>query len=202
VAAERTALITGIVLAGGRSRRFGRDKLIEPLGGEPMLFRPIRAVAPVCDIVLVSIADPLTPPPVPADVRVAFVADEDGDQGPLGGLVSAIAAAPPGTAVVVGGDMPAIADPVLRLLIDELARDDAVDAVALSDGESVRPLPCALRVAAATPKLRAIYASGERRLRALVGTLRTVGVPVDSWRELDPSGSSLADIDRPEDLPG
>jgi molybdopterin-guanine dinucleotide biosynthesis protein A len=37
------------VLAGGRSTRFGRDKLLEPLDGEPLLWRSIRALAGVCD---------------------------------------------------------------------------------------------------------------------------------------------------------
>ena len=41
---DRRPTATGIVLAGGRSSRFGGDKLAAPIDGEPLLWRPIRAL--------------------------------------------------------------------------------------------------------------------------------------------------------------
>ncbi len=39
--------ISGIVLAGGRSRRFGADKLTTDVGGRPLLHHAITALAAV-----------------------------------------------------------------------------------------------------------------------------------------------------------
>ena len=39
--------VTGLVLAGGRSSRFGRDKLAEPIDGRPLLWHAIDAVRPL-----------------------------------------------------------------------------------------------------------------------------------------------------------
>ena len=48
---------TGIVLAGGRSRRFGRDKLGEPLGTKPLLQHAIDALSQVTsEVVVVAVA--------------------------------------------------------------------------------------------------------------------------------------------------
>ena len=41
---------------------------------------------------------------------------------------------------------------------------------------------------------------GERRLRALTGTLTTRVIPESTWRTLDPNGLTLRDIDTPADL--
>jgi molybdopterin-guanine dinucleotide biosynthesis protein A len=39
--------ISVAILAGGRSSRFGRDKLAEPIDGQPLLSRVIDAVRPI-----------------------------------------------------------------------------------------------------------------------------------------------------------
>ena len=45
--------LLGAVLAGGESRRYGRDKAMELVAGVPMLHRAIRALEPVTDDVVV-----------------------------------------------------------------------------------------------------------------------------------------------------
>ena len=40
--------ITGVILAGGRSRRMGADKAFLALGGEPVLAQLVRRLAPLC----------------------------------------------------------------------------------------------------------------------------------------------------------
>ena len=35
---------SGILLAGGASRRFGRPKVVEPFDGVPLFHRPLRAL--------------------------------------------------------------------------------------------------------------------------------------------------------------
>ena len=61
--------VSAVVLAGGRSSRFGRDKLAEPLDGATVLWRTIEAVRGISDDIVVVVGpDGLaTEPP---DVRI------------------------------------------------------------------------------------------------------------------------------------
>ena len=197
---DRTGVLraTGIVLAGGRSQRFGRDKLMEDIDGEPLVHRAIRALHAVCDEVIVSIGD--ESPPLPQDLDLVVVRDRVNAQGPLAGLSAALGEVETDLAVIVGGDMPNVSPAVLELMLAALGEDEDVEIVALQDGGKVRPLPCVLRASPATAKVGTLVDSGERRLRALLSELRVAAVPESAWRTLDPDGGSLRDIDSPGDL--
>lgn len=191
--------MTGVVLAGGTSARFGRDKLVEPVGGEPMLYAAIRAVAPVCDEVLVSVAADGDVPPTPEDVPVVIVRDDRADEGPLAGLNSAMGQVSTSLVVVVGGDMPFLQHQVVHVLVEYARSHPEAPVVALDDGEAVRPLPSVIRREIAS-RLGSLVDSGERRLRALVREFPVAAVPPGTWLPLDPERRSLRDVDRPEDL--
>ena len=45
--------LTGVVLAGGKSRRLGRNKLVEPFQGGPLIARVIERLRPVCGEIVV-----------------------------------------------------------------------------------------------------------------------------------------------------
>ncbi len=189
---------TGIVLAGGRSRRFGRDKLAEPFGSEPLLAGAVRAVSQVCSEVVVVAAPGVRPPGVLPGVRV--VHDERPHLGPLAGLVAGLVHTATAAALVVGGDMPGLVPAVLVEMIRTLD-ETAADAVVLADGDTTRPLPLAFRkrcLAMAQYRLD----EGERSLRAFLEELDVRVLAEETWRALDPSGATLRDVDRPEDLPG
>jgi molybdenum cofactor guanylyltransferase len=189
--------IGGIVLAGGRSSRFGTDKLAVPIGGRPMLELAIDAVRAVAtDIVVVAAPD--RTPPLPPDVTVAF--DHDAFEGPLAGLATGLHALDPGLdrAIVVGGDMPSLQPTVLGLLVDRL---DDVDVVVLEDADGPRPLPAAVRPATVRPTVDRLLAGGERRLRALLTEVTLGSIDQAAWQREDPEGQTLRDVDRPEDLP-
>jgi molybdopterin-guanine dinucleotide biosynthesis protein A len=81
----------GVVLAGGRSTRFGeRDKAVADLAGAPMIRRVADRLAPVADVLVVNcrrdqreaIADALSG----YDRPVRFAVDPDPDEGPMAGI--------------------------------------------------------------------------------------------------------------------
>lgn len=188
--------IGAIVLAGGRSSRFGRDKLAEPIDGRTLLDHAIAAVQTIAGTVVVVLA-PGASRDLPAEVIVAH--DSDAYEGPLAGLAAGLAALPADVArvVVVGGDMPSLQAAVLTLLVDAIA-DPASPAAAILDEGG--PMPMAVRSADAAPIARDLLAAGERRLRAIPATLDATVIPGATWRALDPEAASLRDIDRPVDL--
>ena len=192
--------LSGIVLAGGRSLRFGSDKLAADVGGRPLVHRPIAALAAVCQevIVVIGAGGSLVLPGSPG-VPMRIVRDEEPGAGPLAALITGLAAAVAPVVVVAAGDMPGLV-PALLTELARLAGLDGVDAAVLREGQVVRPLPMALRREVAIPRAGAIRAGGASSLRALLDALRVHAVDEDAWRGLDPAGASLLDVDRPADL--
>ena len=186
-----------VVLAGGASRRFGRDKLAERIDGASLLERAAGAVVPIVDLVVVVLA-PGDPRAVPEGV--ARVHDPSPHEGPLAGLATGLAAMPTDIerVVVVGGDMPSLAGPVLAALLDTLDRTGRA-CLADPDGRA-RPLPLAIRRAEGLATATALLTDGERRLRAVLDPT-TVVVPFAEWSKHDPGAATLTDVDRPADLP-
>jgi molybdopterin-guanine dinucleotide biosynthesis protein A len=193
-----TERIGAIVLAGGRSSRFGRDKLAEPIDGRPLLHHPIAAVRAITGEIVV-VAAPGHEPALPDGIRL--VHDATAFEGPLAGLAAGLEALDPaiGSAVVVAGDMPSLQPAVLSRLLAALG--PRLDLAMLEvSGEPV-PLPMAVRREPALAAASQALAGGERRLRALSGVLRTSVIAERTWREDDPPGATLRDIDTPADLP-
>ena len=195
---------SAIVLAGGRSTRFGRDKLAEPVAGRPLLDHAILAVAGVAREVLV-----LVPPvgeigrlarPPDSAVRVVVIRDPEPFGGPLVALLAGLERASEPFALVVGGDMPGLSPDVLAALLRALDASEA-DAVVLTFRGRRQTLPAALRVGVATQAARRLLSDGMRSLHALLGAVRIRELSEGEWRPLDPHAATLRDVDVPGDLP-
>jgi molybdopterin-guanine dinucleotide biosynthesis protein A len=188
--------VSAIVLAGGRSSRFGRDKLAEPVGGRTLLEHAVEAVRSSVHEVIVVVAPDATPA-IPSDVHVAR--DPAPFEGPLAGLMAGLGEAREGIALVTAGDMPELQAPVVEALLRALDVR-GVEAAVLEDAGLPRPLPMAVARDPAMRETQRLLGTGERRLRALVDALATTVIDEATWRALDPDGRSLRDIDTPDDL--
>lgn len=74
--------ILGAIVAGGRSSRFGSDKALAPLAGEPLLAHVVRALGTHCDAIVVIGRDSERARSIPDWPRPGL--------GPLGGLAAAM----------------------------------------------------------------------------------------------------------------
>jgi molybdopterin-guanine dinucleotide biosynthesis protein A len=192
-----TRRVSAVILAGGRSSRFGRDKLAESLDGRPLLDHVIDAVRPFASEILV-VAAPDANRSLPAGATL--VHDPVAFEGPLAGVLAGLGAASESIVLVVGGDMPDIVGAVIRSMLEAL-EEAGIEAVVLEHEGRGRPLPLVLRREPALAAATRLFTAGERRLRALPEALATTTVPEATWRALDPSGQTLRDIDTVEDLP-
>jgi molybdopterin-guanine dinucleotide biosynthesis protein A len=188
------------VLAGGRSSRFGSDKLVARVEGVSILERAVRALATLSTDVIVVIGPSGRLPDLPQDLPHRFVRDPEPFEGPLAGVAAGLAAVGTQVATVVAGDMPFVNPEVLREML-RVAAEVSADAVALVDGGRVRPVPCVLRTQTALEVAGSLLATGERRLRALLDALRVAAIDEPTWTRLDPTRRTLVDVDEPGDLP-
>lgn len=182
--------LSAVVVAGGASRRFGRDKLREELAGRSLLGRVLDAVVVVTpDVVVVGPWAPdgwrRTSEPVPG-------------QGPLGALAHGLAGAASPWVLVVGGDHPLVRPQLLELLVERARSSGAMAVVPVHAGRDQPLVACYRRdvgdVAAG------LVARGERRLLALLDAVTTVRAEEQDWCSADPEGRSFLDVDTPADL--
>ena len=114
--------VSAVILAGGESRRMGRDKAFLDLGGAPLVTRVIERVAPLCtEVILVannaSAYAPFGYPVVP---------DVYPGKGSLGGIFSGLQAAHEQYALAVACDMPLLNPELLSYLISLAPSFDVV----------------------------------------------------------------------------
>jgi molybdopterin-guanine dinucleotide biosynthesis protein A len=141
--------LTGILLVGGTSSRFGSPKELAEYDGETLGDRAWRLLGEVCDERLGvgrgGLADPGT--------------------GPVAAIAAGLRAATHEIAVVIPVDMPRLTADALRLLA-EACRDAAT--------AQRGPLPCAV-----SRRALPAFETGERRLRTVLDGLDTARVELE-----------------------
>jgi molybdenum cofactor guanylyltransferase len=172
-----TGGLTGILLVGGASRRFGSPKALAELDGETLAARAWRTLGAVCDerLAFGKHGDGLA---LPFDL----VDDRSDVRAPLAGLVAGLRAARNELSVVLPVDVPLIRAEQLRQLAD-----NCLDAAVPQTG----PLPGAYRKTA-LQALESGLAGGELAIREALVELEVQVV------ELDPQ--TLANINDRSDL--
>ena len=105
---------TGLVLAGGASRRFGADKARFRVEGASMINRVVGAVTEVVEPVRISVGRDTEP----FELEVEHIRDLTPNAGPLGGLQTGLRGADSLWLLVVACDLPFVTVAVLKSLLD------------------------------------------------------------------------------------
>jgi molybdenum cofactor guanylyltransferase len=108
--------ISAVLLAGGESRRMGRDKATLLFRGNPLWQTQIdllRKLEPV-EILVSARTDPSWRP---ADVK--FVSDNSPSRGPLSGLIASLAGIRTRHLLALAIDMPLMSETYLRFICDQ-----------------------------------------------------------------------------------
>jgi molybdenum cofactor guanylyltransferase len=171
--------VTGVLLVGGASARFGSPKALAAFRGEPLAVRAHRLLVETFDRVLVvgKEADALELP---------FAVEHDGsdERAAIVGVTAALRLAESDLCVVLPTDMPLVSAQLLRALA---AGAEGVDAAIVQTG----PLPGAYR-RSALPVLERRVAAGELALHRALAELETRVVDVDPGQ--------LRNVNTPADL--
>src|SRR5438874_2919546 len=179
-----------VILAGGLSRRMGRDKAGLPAGDGTLIQHLARRLAPV--VVETIVAGGSGRYDVPG---VATVDDRYPGLGPLAGIHAGLLVAQVPLVWVVGCDLPDV-DPGLAALLCGLAGDvDAVVPRIDSEPQGV----CAVYVRALAPRIDRLLAAGERRVKMLLAASKVCYVTPEELRAVDPELRSFRNINTPAD---
>lgn len=186
--------ITGVILAGGKSSRFGRNKALEPFMGERLIDRSVRLMKEWCDPIFVVCQQPEEY----FGVEANLVADIIPDQGPLMGLYTALLFSPNEWIFLRAVDMPFLEGAFAELLIKKASEGNADVVVPLKETQ-YEPL-CACYNVRCIPHIKRVIESGGGRVIRFFSRVRVDTILEDTWRTLDPKGKSLLNINTIQDL--
>lgn len=184
----------GVVLAGGRSRRMGRDKALMELGGESLVARAARCLAGVVGTVAVADRGRGYLPDLPS-------LDDGPGRGPAAGLLGAARAFPDRSLLVLACDLPAVPVGLLAQLVRLAEAEEALDAVFPRTSRGPEPL-CALWGPRALALLGRRVTAGDLALHPVLADpkLRTRALETEELRAFGEPDEILRNLNSPEDL--
>ncbi len=180
----------GLVLAGGRSTRMGRDKALLEHNGQSQLARMMTLLGDHVQRAFVSTSRRQSDEPE----RRCFeqIVDRYDGMGPLAGILSAMEEYPHADWLVVACDLPNIDAATLRHLVDNLSENHPFTAFTSSHDGLPEPL-CAVYRAGTATILRTFINDGIRCPRKIL-----IRSDTHLMEQLDPR--SLDNVNTPDDL--
>ena len=180
-----------VILAGGKSKRMGRDKLELFLGGSTLLESAVSRFSEMFDDVYLSVADASKYP----EIEARRIVDIYPGAGPLSGLHAALSNLPGDGAFFVAADLP-YASPEAAVCLIELCRECDACIIRLPDSR-LEPLFGYYRKTLLTSCEKALK-SGDNRITTIFkeADIRFVDPPElgDLWDE-----KLLLNVNYPED---
>ena len=186
--------VTGVLLAGGNSRRMGEDKRYLVVGEQTLLERGLDVLRSIFQEVLVVIAQ--DSPPLDVDTRV--VRDLVSDCGSLGGLYTGLTQATTPYIFVVACDMPFLDPAVIAQFTSRRATADIVMAKLAG---RLHPMH-ALYGKRCLPVVEQMIRARQLKIQDMVShaSLRVRYVTEVDLLTIDPSGRSFHNVNTPADL--
>lgn len=187
--------ISVAILAGGQSRRMGRDKSTLSIGGLTLLDRVFQAAVPLADeIMLISNRTDSTEWADRNGVRV--FADKRPGCGPLSGLHTALLRATSPSLLLIGCDLPFLTARFLRFVAASL---DGYEIALPRDDHGLQPL-CAAYSRTCLSVVEAALAARRLEIHTIHQELNARILERAEWRELDPDANLLTNVNTLEDL--
>lgn len=176
-------MVTGIVLAGGESRRMGKPKAFLKIGGKQLIQYPLALLNSICPEVFVVSKKP----ELYSKFNVKGIQDEV-DAGPMGGIYTGLREASYPWAIVLACDMPFVTREILEGLIRQIRPQSDLQAVIplapeKSGKELMKQPLCALYSKQAIPTLEKKISSGQI---SLIESFSEPGARFMHWLSLDP----------------
>ncbi|HEY5674236.1 MAG TPA: formate dehydrogenase accessory sulfurtransferase FdhD [Malonomonas sp.] len=188
---QRIPGVTGVILAGGESRRMGSDKSLLPIAGARFIDHVYARLSSLFDEVLIV----TNSPELYREIPCRKVPDLYPGLGALAGIHSGIKHASQPRAFVVGCDMPFIAPELIRNLCDNPGQADLVLPISSSGHEPLH----ALYGKSCLPAIERSLDDGKKRIVSFFDQVTVAEIPVDQLQQFDPQLNSFRNINTPEE---
>jgi len=180
--------ITGIVLAGGKSKRMGTDKAFLPIGDETLFEIMIDKMLRLFNEVIAVVAEPSLYKKY--SQKIIIKKDIIAEKGPLGGLYTGLLSSNNEYTFVIACDMPFLNEQLLLQMIKNIADSEAI--IPEFKGR-LHPL-FGLYAKSCAPTAQDQISKGNLKMRDFLGKVKTKFVIESEIKEFDPEGLSFINI--------
>ncbi|MFO8058107.1 MAG: molybdenum cofactor guanylyltransferase [bacterium] len=185
-------MLTGMILAGGKSTRMGRDKALLKVEGLTVIRRVADALSPCCSRLAVVCG----PDDDYGFLGLPVIRDLEPGEGVFMGLYSGLCRMETERALVAGCDMPYIRTSLAAHLAE---LSESADIVVPRIRGNYEPLFATYSKACLAPA-RDLLDSGEKRIRKLYELVPTGVVEEEEIKRFDPDLSTFVNLNFPADL--
>ncbi len=184
--------ITGIILAGGKSSRYGTNKALVEMNGTRLIERVIRVMEPLFGHLIII----TNTPHEYAYLQLPMVEDLIKGLGPLGGIFTGLESISDEAGFFVACDMPFLNGGLIRHMVEK--RED-FDVIVPKIDWKVEALH-AIYAKRCLPAIRALIDAREYQIIKLFPKVRVKYLNEAEIRRFDPELKSFFNINRPEEL--
>lgn len=196
--APKTSPVTGVILAGGKSRRMGENKALLQLGGDSLIGHVIHRMRLVTDELLLITNNPS----LYTHLDLPMHEDIISNTGALGGIHTGLSYASHDAVLCVACDSPFLVPELITYLVSVLNEYDAVMPYTFRDNTKQLTLQtlCAAYSKCCLPIIERMLQESELRVHALYERANIKRIPPEIWQRFDPAGISFFNINTPEDF--
>jgi len=192
---------SAVILAGGFSIRFGRDKGLVVLAGKSLVLHVIDRVSKVVDEVLVVVSSKDQKnkfEPILAE-KANLVIDKDESQSPLVGAITGFESAKGEYSLLLPCDTPLISIQIVQFLLDMCANRRA--AIPRWPSGYIEPLQAVYHTKSALTAAKTALRQGNMNMQSLIDNLRGVRyVSTMVLEQMEPKLLTFFNVNTPQDL--
>ena len=202
--------VTGVILAGGTSRRMGQNKALIQLGDDSLIGHVMRRIRLVTDELLLITNTPTEY----AHLGLPMQSDLIPDTGALGGIYTGLNYALYDAVLCVACDSPFLVPKLLTYLVSVLSDYDAVMPYTYSSNEDIgvtnRSYSDAPQITLQTlcgvyskrclPMIEQMLNEPDLRVHALQERANILPLAPEIWKTYDSEGHSFFNVNTPEDF--
>jgi len=184
--------VVGVILAGGKSSRYGRNKALERLDGVPLIERVLGVMGSTFSRVIIV----TNTPEYYEYLNAVMSRDLIKGLGPLGGIYTALTLLRDEAAFVVACDMPCLNPELIRYMVDRRGDCDGVVPRFSGYVEALH----ALYEKSCLPAVRELIDLGHHQVLRFFSSVSIRYVEENEIRTFDPDMISFVNINRPQDM--
>lgn len=195
-------MVTGVILAGGKSRRMRQNKALMRLGNGTLIGHVLQRILPfTTEQLLIT-----NSPDEYAHLNIPMHRDIIPNCGALGGIYTGLTHATNEVSFCVGCDIPFLQEELISYLISIIGEYDAVMPYTYNKSTSNHNINkltlqtlCAVYSKRCLPIIKSMLKESELRVHALQERANVLCLSPDVWKNYDSEGHSFFNINTPED---
>lgn len=170
--------ITGVILAGGQSKRMGANKAFVRLNGKPLISYALNALEKITPNILLSAGSESI-----HYKNLPVVEDIYPGCGPAGGIFSALSFSETNLNLILSCDMPFVSSGLLKFLVNEAVENPA-DVILPVDENGQWQTLCAVYSKSIMPQLEKAVIQKKLMLKKIISKTNYRLIPIEKFREL------------------